>query len=113
MMVLRFPFLPLLASFVCLSACGDSAPFEEAAPTAQDSEALRRGSDSPSLATITTPYFRSIWGSSASDVWAVGDNGLLMRFNGTSWKRFANPAGTNVDMLAVWGSSANNVWAVG
>lgn len=51
------------------------------------------------------------WGSSASDVWAVGKGGLTMHWNGTAWRRTVNPA--KGDLWAVWGTSSSNVWAVG
>lgn len=60
---------------------------------------------------VTRPVAYRFWGSSASDVWAVGKNSLTMNWNGTSWRRFGNP-GTN-DLWAVWGTASNDVWAVG
>jgi hypothetical protein len=53
----------------------------------------------------------SIWGSSATDVWAVGDNGTILHYNGTNW---TNASSATLEVLnRVWGSSSSDVWAVG
>src|SRR5205085_2076630 len=52
-----------------------------------------------------------VWGSGAGDVWAVGDRGLLLHWDGLDWKT-ASP-GTSRDLKKVWGSSANDVWIGG
>ncbi|WP_394822270.1 hypothetical protein [Pendulispora albinea] len=54
---------------------------------------------------------RGVWGSSATDVWEVGEAGTILHFDGVSWTRV--PSGTKVDLQAVSGSSATDVWAVG
>lgn len=53
-----------------------------------------------------------IWGAAASQIWAVGQNGtILRRTNEGMWTTETN---LMVDSLyAVWGTSANDVWAVG
>ncbi|HEY7636145.1 MAG TPA: hypothetical protein VH763_11400 [Gemmatimonadales bacterium] len=66
----------------------------------------------------TLVLFRSVWGSSPSDVFAVGTAygpaqfGFIAHFDGRqwSWMDFAN---TRVELLDVWGTSSNNVYAVG
>jgi hypothetical protein len=58
-----------------------------------------------------------IWGTSASDIWAVGTGGLILHWNGTSWSLVTNPArtlGTILsDLTAVWGTGSDDVWAFG
>ena len=54
---------------------------------------------------------RGVWAASASEVYAVGDSGTLLRWN--AGKSEALDCGTMADLNAVWGSSATNVWAVG
>jgi hypothetical protein len=59
----------------------------------------------------TSFQLNGIWGSSASDVIAVGNQGTIRHYNGTAWasQSYATPNALN----AVWGSSANDVFAVG
>lgn len=52
-----------------------------------------------------------VWGSSPNDVFAVGDNGVIAHFNGTTWS--AMTSNTTHGLSAVWGTSATNVYAVG
>ena len=52
-----------------------------------------------------------IWGSDANNVWAVGDGGAVLRWDGSAWS--PQSSGTAKNLYGVWGSSANNVWAVG
>jgi photosystem II stability/assembly factor-like uncharacterized protein len=54
----------------------------------------------------------AVWGASATEVWAVGNNGVIVRrqANGT-WAPVASP--TSVQLLSIWGSSATDIWAAG
>ncbi len=52
-----------------------------------------------------------LWGSSTSDVYAVGSGGTILHFDGVAWSPV--PSGTTRNLHAVWGSSAGNVYAVG
>jgi hypothetical protein len=54
---------------------------------------------------------QSVWGADAKNVWAVGDGGTIVKWNGSAWS--AQPSGTSKDLYGVWGSDASNVWAVG
>ena len=80
-----------------------------------------QGSDSTSLGlprlvwTIvpsgTTETVESVWGSSATDIWAVGTAGTILHYDGA--KCSSVQSGTDLPLYAVWGSSASDVWAVG
>ena len=59
---------------------------------------------------ISTPV-KGIWGASESAVFAVGNEGLILRFDGTRWSQQAS--GTTVDLVTVWGNSATEVFAAG
>jgi hypothetical protein len=59
----------------------------------------------------TTNQLNGVWGSSSSDVWAVGSSATILRWNGSDWSQVLS--NTNDDLNAVWGSSGNDVWAVG
>jgi hypothetical protein len=52
-----------------------------------------------------------VWGNSASNVYAVGDDGIILHYNGTSWSRMTS--GTTDRFYGVWGSSSTDVYAVG
>jgi hypothetical protein len=56
-------------------------------------------------------YLRAIWGASPSGVWAVGDGGTLMSWNGARWETTLGD--TRQSWFSLWGSSARDVWTVG
>jgi photosystem II stability/assembly factor-like uncharacterized protein len=59
------------------------------------------------------PYvsFEAIWGASPSDVFAVGDNGNIIHYDGNVWSTMNT--GTIINLTGVWGSSPSDVFAVG
>jgi hypothetical protein len=63
------------------------------------------------LTPITSRSLRGVWGTSASNIWAVGDGGTVLHYNGSQWS--AVTSNTALHLRDVWGSSANDVWAVG
>jgi photosystem II stability/assembly factor-like uncharacterized protein len=54
---------------------------------------------------------RGMWESGPNDVWAVGDAGTIVHWNGSVWSTM--PGVATQSLLAVWGSGPNDVWAVG
>jgi hypothetical protein len=52
-----------------------------------------------------------IWGASATNVFAVGDGGRIVRFNGTAWTPMTSPTPRNLARIS--GTSANDIWALG
>ena len=61
--------------------------------------------------SFPTNYLTGVWGSSASDVFAVGDNGTILHYNGNAWSPMSIP--TSGSLCDVWGSSASDVFVVG
>ena len=64
--------------------------------------------------THSAVTLRAVWGSSASDIWAVGDVGTIRHItsaNASDWEVVPSP--TREHLRAVWGSTADDVWAVG
>ena len=65
----------------------------------------------------------AVWGSSSSDVYAVGSEWTILYYDGIEWSRIEtdlfpdieNDIGTGpgAGFRSVWGSSANDVYAVG
>lgn len=52
-----------------------------------------------------------VWGSSASDIWACGQGGTLLHYDGSDWR--AVESGSTAPLFTVAGSAADDVWAVG
>ena len=52
-----------------------------------------------------------IWGSPEGDVFAVGENGVIVQNVGFGWEVITGI--TNQKLRAVWGISSDNVFAVG
>jgi hypothetical protein len=59
----------------------------------------------------TSRRLRAIWGTSASDIFAVGDSGTALRYDGLTWQ--ALPTATTRDLRALWGRGPTDVYAVG
>jgi len=60
---------------------------------------------------IQTRTLRSVWGSTTSDLWAVGDDGAIAHYDGVDWRQSA----THVDdrLYEVFGVDSDEVYAVG
>lgn len=61
--------------------------------------------------TPTTETLRGLWGSSSGKLWAVGQKGAIIYYDGTRWLAVTSPV--NAELRAVWGSGPSDVWAVG
>src|SRR5438874_866513 len=57
-----------------------------------------------------------VWGASGSDVFAVGDSGLVFHYNGSAWSaqvKGSQDNGSPVVFASVWGSSGIDAFTVG
>ena len=52
-----------------------------------------------------------VWGTSSSDLFAVGMIGTILHYEGTEWSDMTS--GTTQGLYAVWGTSSSDVYAVG
>lgn len=52
-----------------------------------------------------------VYGTSATDVWMVGEKGRITHWDGSAFKEHAS--GTPVTLFGVWASSPTDAWAVG
>ena len=52
-----------------------------------------------------------IWGTSSTDVFAVGDSGTILHYDGAAWSPMNSGTARGLD--SVWGSSPSDVFAVG
>ena len=57
----------------------------------------------------------AVWGSSADDVYAVGDDGVILHSadRGTTWQRLALEDSSDRDLKAVFGTGPDHVYIVG
>src|SRR5439155_1177466 len=60
---------------------------------------------------VGTGTYWAVWGATGNDVFAVGDDGSIWHYDGTSWT--AQPSGTTQVLYGVWGSGRKDVFAVG
>lgn len=66
----------------------------------------------------TTHNLNAVWGSSGSNVYAVGDSGAFLRYDGSSWSQVQSSDSLFQAMVtpysypswAIWGSSATDVY---
>jgi hypothetical protein len=55
--------------------------------------------------------FNDIWANGASDVWAVGSEGKVLRSDGKTWRDVPSP--TKEELWSVWAADPQHLWAVG
>ena len=53
----------------------------------------------------------SAWGTSSSNLYVVGDSGLVVHYNGSNWTKMSTPTKKRLD--AISGSSDHDIWASG
>jgi hypothetical protein len=52
-----------------------------------------------------------VWGPAADNLFATGNSGIVLRFDGDKWRRTQSPVTDNLN--AVWGADATHAFAVG
>lgn len=119
---LRAPALAGLVGLVLGSAC---SPSSTEAPADAGTDVTQTDADAAPAAPEWRPVLEhldgallAIWGTSERDVWTVGGplgnsgfESLVMRFDGTSWRRAAT--GGTETYWWVHGTGPNDVWLVG
>jgi hypothetical protein len=48
-------------------------------------------------------------GGDASNAWAVGDHGVILRWDGVTWRR--ESSGIQCHLKVIWGAAADDIWA--
>lgn len=57
---------------------------------------------------------RGIWGAAPDDIWAVGDGGTILHYDGATWSApVPIGAATKNDLYTIYGTSAKDIWAAG
>lgn len=57
--------------------------------------------------------FFGVWGAADADVWIVGTDERIVRWNGSAFEALAPPIGNGADLFKVWGTAADDVWISG
>ena len=57
------------------------------------------------------PGLNAIWGADGSNLWAVGQHGIAVNWDGKYWSNA--PVGADISLKSVSGSSASDVWTTG
>jgi hypothetical protein len=71
---------------------------------------------SPSFGTFTSPVTRdlnSIHGTAWDDVWAVGDGGVIVHYDGSAWAAPSAPVPVSSRLFSVWALTRTDAFAVG
>ena len=56
-------------------------------------------------------HLRAVWGFAAGDVFAAGDGGVILHFDGQVWSSMASP--TDDPLMSMWGAAPDDVFAGG
>jgi photosystem II stability/assembly factor-like uncharacterized protein len=87
---------------------GSLAPACAAGPRALfDQDASVDAQTSPSAGHS----LHALWASAGNDVWAVGDLGTIVHYDGRRWN--PSESGTTAALTIVYGAGSRDVWAVG
>jgi len=60
---------------------------------------------------LTSEDLYAVWSSPERDVWAAGNNGVLLRRTNGTWSTVSSS--TQNHLRGLWGANKNDVWAVG
>ena len=74
---------------------------------------FRFQANGPAIAMLsyTDQTLNSVWGTSATDVFAVGGIGTILHYDGVAWSQMVAPNATTLG--GVGGASGDDVYAVG
>jgi hypothetical protein len=65
----------------------------------------------PAYPDQASSFLHAVWGSSASDVYAVGNPGVILHSTGRGWSKQTSPVSGNLN--GVWGTGPTDVYVVG
>jgi hypothetical protein len=61
----------------------------------------------------TSDTLFGVWARSSSDIFAVGDSGAIIHYDGRTWSAMSAPTTPGDRLYAVWGTGTGDVYAVG
>ena len=62
-----------------------------------------------SVPSPTTQPLNAIWGASPKDIWAAGEFGTMLHYDGTSWTSVPNAIGGRT-ITRLYGFASNDIW---
>jgi len=65
------------------------------------------------METPTAVDLAAVWGTAFQNVYAVGEAGVILHFDGTGWSLVEYDAPTHPNLHAIAGASADLIWAAG
>jgi hypothetical protein len=54
-----------------------------------------------------------VWTDGPNDVWIIGDAGVVVHWDGTSWTLTPTNVPTTIGLSGIWGTSSSNIWIAG
>ncbi len=67
--------------------------------------------DLPTLSHANVTALFKVWGSGPDDVYAVGQHGTMLHWDGSTWSDIL--VGAEDDLISIWGTGPNDIVAVG
>lgn len=61
----------------------------------------------------TTVDLAAVWGTAWQNIYAVGEDGVILHFDGTGWSHVVYDSPTKPNLHAIVGTSASQIWATG
>jgi photosystem II stability/assembly factor-like uncharacterized protein len=102
------------------SIAPDETQRSDATPTEVEAGVDAGSCSTSNLCVATVPIdgnvnLTSVWGSSATDVWAVGSSGTVLHYNGAVWEKSdpVDDGSTSFTLRSVWLERPDEVWIVG
>ena len=102
--------LPLVPSALPVCIC---LLFATGCASTETTESLKTTFDQGVAAygVVTPGRLLSVWGRATNDVWAVGEGGAIVHWDGRVWT--LSDSGTLDTLDTVWGDSAGDTWVAG
>lgn len=60
-----------------------------------------------------TEHIIDLWGTSGTNIFAVGHRGGIIHYDGETWEVLVPTVGIDKDLRGIWGASETNIFAVG
>ena len=102
---------PTSARSTTSTRCGAVVPMTSGRSASRASSCAGTAPPGPEVPSGSNQPLKDIWGTSKSDVWTVGESGVILHWNGNDWSPV--PSGTETELRGIWGSSPRDIWAVG